>query len=239
MRLALSPVKRGRGPAHAQIERSLVAAIGGLEPGTRLPPERELARRMHVARMTVRHALDSLERRGLVARQVGRGGGTFVAADPKLELAGLAALSRQLRERGLTAGARILSARELATGPPELGGEPVYEIVRVRLAEGEPLALERMWFPVDAFPGLIEHPLEGSLYELMRERYGGGPVSVTERVDPSLADVDDALALDTAPGAAVLRVERTAQSASGRTIEYSKDVFRGDRVRVVWTTELG
>jgi GntR family transcriptional regulator len=237
MRLALSPVKRGRGPAHAQIERSLVAAIGGLVPGTRLPPERELARRLHVARMTVRHALDSLERRGLVARQVGRGGGTFVA-DPKLELAGLAALSRQLRERGLTAGARILSARELASGPPELGGEPVYEIVRVRLAEGEPLALERMWFPMDAFPGLIEHPLEGSLYELMRERYDEGPASVTERVEPSLADTDEAAALEAAPGAAVLRVERTARSASGRTIEYSRDVFRGDRVRVVWTTEL-
>jgi GntR family transcriptional regulator len=237
MQLTLSPVKRGGGPAHAQIERSLVAAIGGLEPGTRLPPERELARRLRVARMTVRHALDTLERRGLVARHVGRGGGTFVA-EPKLELAGLAALSNQLRERGLTAGARILSARELAVGPPELGGEPTYEIVRVRLADGEPLALERMWFPVDAFPGLIDHPLEGSLYELMRERYGGAPASVTERVEPSLASTEEAVALEAAPGAAVLRVERTAHSASGQTLEYSKDVFRGDRVRVVWTTEL-
>jgi GntR family transcriptional regulator len=95
-----------------------------------------------------------------------------------------------------------------------------------------------MWFPVDAFPGLLEQPLEGSLYELMRERYDGAPVSVTERVEPSLADAQDAAELEIAPGAAVLRVERTAQSASGRTIEFSKDVFRGDRVRVVWTTEL-
>jgi GntR family transcriptional regulator len=237
MRLALAPVKPGGGPAHAQIERALVAAIGGLAPGTRLPPERELARRLRVARMTVRHALDSLERRGLVARRVGRGGGTFVA-EAKLELAGLAALSNQLRALGLTAGARILSARELATGPAQLGGEPAYEIVRVRFGDGEPLALERMWFPVDAFPGLLEHPLEGSLYQLMRERYDGGPVSVTERVEPSLADTEDATALQVAPGAAVLRVERTAESASGRTIEFSKDVFRGDRVRVVWTTEL-
>jgi GntR family transcriptional regulator len=239
MRLALSPVKRGGGPAHAQIERSLLSAIGGLEPGTRLPSERELARRLRVARMTVRHALDTLERRGLVARQVGRGGGTFVAAEPKLELEGLAALSRQLRERGLTAGARILSARELATGPAELGEAPSYEIVRVRLVDGEPLALERMWFPVDMFPAMLEHPLEGSLYELMRERYDEGPASVTERVEPSLADADEAVALEAAPGSAVLRVERTAYSPSGRTIEYSKDVFRGDRMRVVWTTELG
>jgi GntR family transcriptional regulator len=110
--------------------------------------------------------------------------------------------------------------------------------VRVRLADGEPVALERMWFPVDAFPGLLEHPLEGSLYQLMREHYDGGPSSVTERVEPSLADTDEAAALQVPPGAAVLRVERSGHAASGRAIEVSKDVFRGDRVRVVWTTEL-
>ena len=59
--------------------------------------------------MTLRHALASLEQRGLLARRVGRDGGTFVA-EPKLELTGLAGLSDQLRilatvlknEEGLT-----------------------------------------------------------------------------------------------------------------------------------------
>lgn len=237
MKLALSPVKRGGGPAHAQIERSLVAAIGGLEAGTRLPPERELARRLHVARMTVRHALDSLERRGLVARQVGRGGGTFVA-EPKLELTGLAALSDQLRALGLTAGARVLRAREVRTGPSQLGEGPAYELVRVRLANAEPVALERMWLPVDVFPDLLEQPLEGSLYELMREHYGEAPARAEERLEPLLADRGDASALAIEPGAPVFRVERVAYASSGRTIEFSRDIFRGDRVRVVWTTEL-
>jgi DNA-binding GntR family transcriptional regulator len=237
MKLALSPVKRGGGPAHAQIERSLGAAIGGLEAGTRLPSERELARRLRVARMTVRHALDSLERRGLVARQVGRGGGTFVA-EPKLELTGLAALSDQLSALGLKAGARVLSTRELPTGPPELGSRPAYEIVRIRLADGEPVALERMWLPADTFPGLLDQPLEGSVYELMREHYTEAPARADERLEPSLADREDARTLQIAAGAPVFRVERIAYAASGRTIEFSRDVFRGDRVRVVWTTEL-
>src|SRR3954471_22469400 len=102
MRVGVRPVKRGRGPAHAQIEAWLADAVsrGRLVPGERLPPERELAGRLGVSRMTVRHALASLERRGLVARRVGRGGGTFVA-EPKLELAGLTALSDQLRGLGL------------------------------------------------------------------------------------------------------------------------------------------
>jgi GntR family transcriptional regulator len=237
MELALEAVKRGRGPAHAQIEASLAAAIGELEPGTRLPTERELAVRLGVSRMTVRHALASLERRGLLARHVGRGGGTFTA-EPKLELAGLAALSDQLRQLGREAGARVLSAREVAAGPVELGGERAYEIVRVRLADGVSVALERTWFPADVFPGLLEAPLDGSLYAVIRERYEEVPVRAEERLEPTLAGADDAAALGIDIGEPLLAVERVSRAASGRAVEFGRDLFRGDRVRVLWTTEL-
>src|SRR5690242_20045916 len=145
MRLAVTPVKAGRGPAHAQIEEWLEAAIaaGRLAPGDRLPPERELAGKLRVSRMTLRQALASLERRGLVSRQVGREGGTFVD-EPKLELAGLSALSDQLRRLGLAAGARVLAATERDATSAEASAlghaGAVYEIRRVRLANGEPIA---------------------------------------------------------------------------------------------------
>src|ERR1700730_18470664 len=108
MAIRIPSVKPGRGPAHLQIESWLTGAIaaGSIGPGDRLPPERDLAGRLRVSRMTLRHALASLERRGLVVRHVGRDGGTFVA-EPKLELAGLSALSDQLRGLGLEAGARV------------------------------------------------------------------------------------------------------------------------------------
>jgi len=237
MALALRPVKQGRGPAHEQIEHALAQAIADLEPGARLPTERELARRARVSRMTVRHALGSLERRGLLARRVGRGGGTFVA-EPKLELAGLAALSDQLGALGLTAGARVLSAREVPSGPAALGSGAAYELVRVRLAEDEPVAVERTWFPVDAFPGLLDEPLDGSLYALLRARYDEWPVRAVERLESGVAGRDDAAALGIAAGDPVLAVERTAYGPSGRALESGRDVFRGDRVRVVWSTPL-
>jgi len=218
-----------------QIEEALAEAIERLEPGTRLPPERDLARRARVSRMTVRHALDSLERRALVARRVGRGGGTFVA-DGKLELAGLAALSDQLRELGLTAGAHVLSSRHVAAAPAEIDG-PAYEIVRVRLADDDPVALERTWFPADVFPGMIEHPLEGSLYALLRNAYGEAPVRAVERLEATLARRDDG-ALGVRTGAPLFAVERVAYGSSGRVLEVSHDLFRGDRVRVVWSTAL-
>src|ERR1700704_6392386 len=192
MALPKAPVKPGRGPAHAQIEAALEHAIerGQLTPGDRLPAERVLAQRFGVSRMTLRQALGELERHGLLERSKGRYGGTFVA-EPKLELAGTSALSDQLRGLGVAAGARVLSAVERASTPDEaLLGARVYAIERVRLANGVPVALERGAYAADAFPGLLDGPLDGSLYELIRSRYDEVPVRAVERLEPGLARID-------------------------------------------------
>jgi GntR family transcriptional regulator len=239
--LPRAPVKRGRGPAHAQIEAALDAAIdrGRLAPGDRLPAERLLAERYGVSRMTLRQALGALEQRGRLVRSKGRYGGTFVA-EPKLELAGTSALSDQLRGLGLAAGARVLSARErpAAADERELGAR-VHAIERVRLANGAPVALERGAYSVDAYPDLLNGPLDGSLYELIRARYDEVPVRARERLEPGLADRAEAAALEVDPGAPVMRVERIAYAASGRAVERSHDVFRGDRTTVVWESRIG
>jgi GntR family transcriptional regulator, transcriptional repressor for pyruvate dehydrogenase complex len=54
--------------------------LGLLSPGTRLPPERELAEQFRVSRVTVRDALRALEANGLVEVRVGARGGAFVTA---------------------------------------------------------------------------------------------------------------------------------------------------------------
>jgi GntR family transcriptional repressor for pyruvate dehydrogenase complex len=46
---------------------------GGLDPGERLPPERELCSRLGVSRTVVREALNLLEARGLISIEHGRG----------------------------------------------------------------------------------------------------------------------------------------------------------------------
>ena len=240
MAFAPAAVKPGRVPAHTQIEAALEAAIedGRLAPGDRLPSERELAERFGVSRMTLRQALGTLEAAGRVVRSQGRYGGTFVSA-PRVELVGTAALSDQLRSLGLAAGARVLRAEERRARPGERAlGPRVYSIERVRLADGSPIALERGAYPVDLYPGLLDGPLDGSLYELIRARYAELPAHVHEALEPGLALPDEAEALGVAPGDAVMLVERTAYSAGGRAVEVSRDVFRGDRTKIVWETPI-
>ena len=80
-------------PAHVQIERWFTEAIGrgDLMAGDRIPREQDLAAAFGVSRMTLRQALAALAARGVVDRQPGRAGGTFIV-EPKIacDLTGLA-----------------------------------------------------------------------------------------------------------------------------------------------------
>jgi GntR family transcriptional regulator len=242
-------IARGNGTTvHTQIEEWLAGAIsvGRLAPGDRLPSEQQLAAWFGVSRMTLRHALGELARRGLVIRAVGRGGGTFVA-EPKLEqdFTTLAGFSEQLRRHGLTPGARVLAAAEHQAGPASAAAlqiaedDLVYGIRRIRLADGRPLLLEHSQFPAAVFPGMLECRLDGSLYELLEVKYGQLPHHARERLEPVTASVREAEALEVAEGAPLMLVERTAYSRAGQALEFARDLFRGDRTRVVvWTSEL-
>ncbi len=188
--------------------------------------------------MTLRQALGALEAQGRLVRNKGRYGGTFVA-EPKLELAGTSALSDQLRGLGLAAGARVLQAVERAAEPHERRlGRRVYAIERVRYANGTAVALERGSYSARAYPGLLDEPLDGSIYELIRRSYADVPVRAEERLEPALARADEADALEIAEGDPVMLVARTAFAADGRPVEISRDVFRGDRTRIVWESAI-
>lgn len=218
---------------YAQIVEQVEQAIAGgeLAPGDRLLSERELAAAHGVSRMTVRQALQTLESRGLLHRSIGRSGGSFVAR-PKLErdLGTFSGLSEQLRRQGVAAGARVVSAGEA-------GG--AVEIVRVRLADGEPFAVERSSFPADRFRALLDLDLTGSLYDLLDEHFDAAPVRAVERIEPVLADTAEAEALGLPLGAPLMLVDRTAYDGGGLVVETARDVFRGDRTRIVaWTSEL-
>jgi GntR family transcriptional regulator len=249
--LGPAPPSINRGPGttvHAQIEDWLaeLISVGRLAPGDRMPTEQDLAVWLGVSRMTLRHALANLARRGLVTRTVGRRGGTFVA-ESKLEqdLTTLAGFSEQLRRHGMVAGARVLSATERPAGPVASAalvvaeGAALYEVRRVRLGDGRPIALEHSLFPAAVFPGMLGCRLDGSLYELLEAKYGQRPSRARERLEPVSAGVREAEALEVKEGAALMLVERTAYTDEGTPVEFARDLFRGDRTRLImWTSEL-
>jgi GntR family transcriptional regulator len=234
----LQPPRPGQ-PAYRQIEEQLIELIddGTLKPGDRVPPERDLAARLSVSRMTLRQALDGLVRRGLVERAGVRG--TFVAA-PKVDqdLRVLRSYPDELDKQGLPAATQLLAA-ETAPAPRRVASalsvEPrsaVQRVDRLRLASGEPFVLETAWVPVDVFPDLVASPPQRSLWDALATR-GHAVRRAVERLEPVLAGAHEASLLGVAEGSPLMLVERTSYDASDRPVEFAVAVFRGDRARFI------
>jgi GntR family transcriptional regulator len=228
-------------PAYQQLEAQVADAVarGALGPGDRLPPERDLAHRLGVSRMTIRQAFDALARRGLVERGVGRG--TFIAA-PRVDLdrtQRVAGFSEQMQRSGLEPGATVLEAAvqrapsAVARGLGLAPGAQVARIRRVRSGGGIALTLEDSWLPDALFPGITGLDLGGSLYALMGEHFGHAPQRALEHLSPVAARASDAAALGVRARSPLMLVERVAHDAAGAAVEYAQDRHRGDRARFV------
>jgi GntR family transcriptional regulator len=234
-------------PVHARIEQWLIDTIGRgeLATGDQLPREDEFAAQLGVSRMTLRQALSSLQSKGVVSRRTGRRGGTFVTSPAiDCDLTGLVGFTEQMRRSNMRAGARMVSAttvpanNEVANHLGIARGALVHRVVRVRTANRTPLALECSDFPVEHFPDLLEHGLTGSLYSLLSRVYKQRPRTAHETLIPVIASQEDADLLTVEPGSSLLLIERTAYTAAGLAVEYARDRFRPDRVRVSLRTSL-
>jgi GntR family transcriptional regulator len=228
------PEGRPKGEALREILESLVASLG---PGAELPSERVLAEHFALARMTVRTEMDRLVTEGLVYRLHGRG--TFVA-EPRVAQAVLfSSFSEDMRARGMTPGA-VVRSRELIEAGPFLArsleiavGAPVAEFERVRTADGEPMAVERVYLPAERFPGIAEADLEhGSLFELLAGRYDTHLSGADQRVVAVAIEAEEAPLLGVEEGMPGLRFHTLARDTRGAPAYYATSLFRGDRYEI-------
>ncbi|MDR2896026.1 MAG: GntR family transcriptional regulator [Propionibacteriaceae bacterium] len=217
---------------HTQIRgylRSL--ALHELNVGDTIPSERELCEQFQVARMTVRQAVDALVTEGILTRVQGKG--TFVAGR-KVDLQmHLTTFEQEMTNRGLHASSEVLAA-DLRQPPSDVAAalalEPqgrTYYLYRLRLANGEPMALEESWLPAGLLPHLFEPTTPLSLYSTLIDR-GLSPDWGEDMVDADDASAAEAQLLGIAPGRAVLRIARRT-FASKVAVVYSRSVYRGDR----------
>jgi len=216
---------------------------GTLRPGDRLGTERELAAQLSVSRSTLRQVLAVLADSGIIRRVPGRSGGTFVAhTKVDRDLSVIVGLPEYLRRQGFVAGTQVLSAT--MSGADDVtanhlavpAGSLVIDIVRIRLADGVPISLERVQLPAEVFPGLLELPLGGSIYDLLDGHYGITPDEVVEHLEVVEASSDEAALLGVTVRAPLLAITRTSSTSAGVPFEFSHDLFRADRTCVTFRT---
>jgi len=227
-----APAPNGvRMPMAARLAQILGTAIAdNMKTGDSFPPERDMAAYFQVSRDTVRRAIDTLVRQGLVeARQ---GAGTFVAARVEQPLTEITSFSDDMRVRGLRPGSHWLR-RELRRPTPAesfaLGLVPdslVMHLERVRTADAVPMAIERSVLSAQLLHGNLE--FGDSLYDAL-DAAGSGPVKAIQRLRAAVATAPDNDLLGLHVGDPVLHIERRSFSAEGRPLELTESLYRGDR----------
>lgn len=225
-------------PIYYQLEQGIKEMIekGQLQPGEMIPSEREWAETYEISRMTVRQAINNLVNDGYLVRK--RGKGTFVATK-KIEqpLKGLTSFSEDMRARGMVPGTKLLAFHTVPAPlsfAKQLGideGEEIYEIRRIRLADGLPMALETAYVPCSLVPGLTEQNVSGSIYEFIENKLGLTIRSATQLLEASVARKLEAELLQIREGAPVLLIQRNSYLQTGQPLEIVKSVYRADRYK--------
>lgn len=227
-------------PLYQQIKSVWKARIenGILQPGDRIPTERELCALYKVSQITVKQAIRALVAEGLLVRRPRTG--TYVA-QPKFrqQLLKLTSFSEDMRQRGLTPGGHVISMNtepadaKVADALKVPEGEPIFRLERVRLAGDEPMAVETLRIPVVLCPGLAQEELESkSLYNLLQEKFGLVLDHAEQSFEASKATAREAKLLRVSRHAAVLRVERLTFDPRHKPVEYTLSVYRGDRYKL-------
>lgn len=232
------------GPRYIQLRRRLENAInsGQLQPGTPLPPEREIASITTLSRVTVRNAVQPLVEEGLIVQR--RGSGTIIAnkiAKVEQSLSLLTSFSEDMARRGMEVSSTWLERGIFLPSTEEtmiLGlkaTESVSRLSRLRFADETPLAIERASLSVQVLPNPLI--VENSLYEVLRKT-GNKPVRAVQRICATNLKALDAQLLDVEEGVAALQIMRVSYLESGQTVEVTHSIYRGDAYDFVAELQL-
>ena len=112
----------------------------------------------------------------------------------------------------------------------------VYAIRRLRMINQEPVMLEQFWTPVHLAPELESFDLDNrSIYEIMETEFGILITKAKRTLEPTIASEYEAELLGDNDGAPLMLERRLGFDQNELCVEFSKDLYRGDRFR--FTTE--
>jgi GntR family transcriptional regulator len=235
--------KKSRIPLYAQLIDIIVGKMnsGELKENDKLPSERELCDFYDVSRTTVRQAMVELENEGYIYKEHGKG--SFVS--PKVytqSLVKMYSFTEEMKKLGKKPRSEIISF-DMVPATVNVAKkllleefDQVYRLVRLRLADDEPIMYETTYMPVNILPNLsLEDLKNSSLYGIFQVKYAYVISNAFESFRAvSIRDVEEPYLLVKA-GLPALKIERTA-FADSKALEYTISVARGDKY--VYTTEL-
>ncbi|WP_416149986.1 GntR family transcriptional regulator [Salipaludibacillus sp. HK11] len=225
-------------PIYHQLEEYIKQLIesGQLIPGDVLPSEREYSEMYGISRMTVRQAMTNLVNDRFLFRVKGKG--TFVM-EKKIEqdLQGLTSFSEEMNARGMKASSKLISFN-IMPAPLKLANllgikehDQIYEVVRIRIAEEIPMALERTYISVNLVQGLTNEIVQNSLYKYIEDTLQMKIADATQVIEASIANEQEIKYLEIPEQSPIMIMERSSRLENQTVFEVVRSSYRADRYK--------
>ena len=223
-------------PLYTQIREALRTRIldGSYKAHAQLPTESELTATFKVSRITVRQALNDLQKEGLIFKIHGKG--AFVSK-PKAfqDLTRLQGFAEAMHEHGYETYNKVISIRHIAA--PKAAAEmlkpargaKVTELRRVRYLNREPISLDVSYVPRSIGERLAKEDLATrDIFLILENDYGIHLGDAELRIEATTADEQLGALLGSSEGAPVLRIERLTRTSDGKPLDFEYLYYRGD-----------
>ncbi|MDN4526677.1 GntR family transcriptional regulator [Fictibacillus fluitans] len=205
-----------------------------------IPDEITLAKEFQCSRMTMKRGLDILVTEGLLYRK--RGHGTFIVKsafqNSRVNVASNESLglTNLLKDKVITSNVITF---EVKFPNPEVAARlaidistPVYDLVRLRLVDGEPYVIEKTFMPASLIPGLNDEVLQGSVYKYITHELGLTIAGSHRKIRACKSEELDQKHLFCKDDDPILEVEQVGYLNNGVPFEYSFSRHRYDKFEV-------
>ncbi len=229
-------------PRYMQVMNYYIPLIksGKLKEGDKMPTEEEICELFGISRITVRRALEGLQQGGYIYKQQGKG--SFVMTKKTgFQLNHLKGFTEEMKALGKEPSSEVLTFEIVSPGEKAAGilgidiNQKIYLLERLRLADGVPIAIERVHLPFYRFPTLRTENVSESLYEILKYHFGCESYKGIQEIHAGMATEEEARLLQINPGSAVLHINRTTYEQEGTAYEYVESTYRGDQYQFTVT----
>lgn len=241
----LMPDQKNMVPRYFQIFQDIYNKIeeGVYKNGDKLPSESDLCVYYNVSRGTIREALKSLMQYGLIVSERGRG--TFIAMNKiAQDVNQLMGFTEVMQKHNKTASGKIL---EINIKKPNSvvkkimklkEDEKIVRIIRLRYGDKMPMIIERSYFLHTIFEPLLQYDLEQeSIYELLYKHTSHKLGNAVQDIEAVIAGPKESALFKIALGAPLLMMTRRIHLKDGSPFEYTKDLYRADKLKFTIQTE--
>jgi DNA-binding GntR family transcriptional regulator len=212
-------------------------ACGELKPGDRLPSERQWQTVNGIARGTIREGLSQLESEGLIYRK--DRSGWYVSPPPIVyDPTRWEGFISYVEAQGRRPSTETLDAAEIAADAFLAGvfdrplGAPLYRIRRRRYIDGRAVLVEYIVVDVALAPDLLRFSFDQSLTSILKAEYGLSVSRNKIEMQPCALTGCEAKALRLRSGLPGLKVVRTSYDALSRVVEFDREYWRHDALKI-------